>query len=35
MDEDFLIILGEWHDGLHYLTQDREAGGVLKAFRVT
>ena len=28
MDEDFLIISGEWHDGLHCPTQDGEPGGV-------
>ena len=28
MDEDFLIILGEWHDGLHYPTTDGTLGGM-------
>ena len=28
MDEDFLIISGEWHDGLHCLTKDGKLGGV-------
>ena len=28
MDEDFLIVLGEWHDGLHCLTKDGTPGGV-------
>ena len=28
MDEDFLIILGDWHDGLHYPTQEGEPGKV-------
>lgn len=28
MDEDFLIVLGEWHDGLHRLTKDGTLGGV-------
>ena len=35
MDEDFLIVLGEWHDGLHCPTQDGEPGGVLTARRIT
>ena len=26
MDKDFLIILGDWHDGLHYPTQNGELG---------
>ena len=26
--EDFLIISGEWHDGLHCPTQDGEPGGI-------
>ena len=30
MDEDFLIILVEWHNGLHCSTQDGELGGVLE-----
>ena len=30
MDEDFLIVSGEWHDGLHCFTQDKELGGVPK-----
>ena len=30
MDEDFLIVSGEWHDGLHCPTQDGEPGGVPK-----
>ena len=28
MDEDFLIISGEWHDKLHYPTQDGTLGGM-------
>ena len=28
MDEDFLIVSGEWHDSLHCPTQDGELGGV-------
>lgn len=28
MDEDFLILSGEWHDGLHCPTHDGELGGV-------
>ena len=28
MDKDFLIILGEWHHGLHCLTRDGELGGM-------
>ena len=28
MDEDFLIISSEWHDGLHCPTQDGEPSGV-------
>ena len=28
MDEDFLIILGEWHDGLHCPIQDGEPSGI-------
>lgn len=28
MDEDFLIVLGAWHDGLHCLTKDGTPGGV-------
>ena len=31
MDEDFLIVSSEWHDGLHCPSQDREPGGMLKA----
>ena len=34
MYKDFLIVSGEWHDGLHCPTQDREPGGVPKAFRL-
>ena len=30
MDKDFLIVLGEWHDGLHCLIRDRKPGGVLR-----
>ena len=28
MKDDFLIISGEWHDGFHYLTQERALCGV-------
>ena len=28
MDEDFLIVSGEWHDGLHCSTKDGTLGGV-------
>ena len=28
MDEDFLIVSGEWHDGLHCPTKDGIPGGV-------
>ena len=28
MDEDFLILSGEWHVGLHCPTHDGELGGV-------
>ena len=35
MDEDFLIVLNELHDGLHCPTQDGESGRVPKAFRLT
>ena len=28
LDQDFLIVSGEWHDGLHYPTLDRKLGGV-------
>ena len=28
LDQDFLIISSEWHDGLHCPTQDRKLGGV-------
>ena len=35
MDEDFLIVSGEWHDRLHCPTQDGEPGGVLTARRIT
>ena len=28
MKDDYLIALGAWHDGLHYLTQERELGGI-------
>ena len=34
MEEDWLIISGEWHDGLHCPTQDREPSGVPKIFRL-
>ena len=27
--DDFLIVSGEWHDGLHYLVWEGEPGGVL------
>ena len=26
MDEDFLIISGGWHDGMHYPTKEEELG---------
>ena len=29
MKDDFLIVLGEWHDGFHCPTQERALGGVL------
>ena len=35
MDEDFLIVSVEWHDGLHCLTKDGEPGGVFTAHRIT
>ena len=28
IDEDFLIVLGNWHDGMHYPTQEEELGRV-------
>ena len=28
MKDDYLITSGEWHDGLHCLTQEGELGGV-------
>ena len=28
LDQDFLIVSGKWHDGLHCPTQDRQLGGV-------
>ena len=34
MDQDFLIISGKWHDGLHCPTRDGKLGGVLR-FRFT
>ena len=30
MDKDFLIVSGEWHDGLHYPTRDGTPGGVFR-----
>ena len=30
MDKDYLIVSGEWHDGLHYPTQEGTLGGVLR-----
>ena len=30
MDEDFLIVSGGWHDGMHCLTQEGELGSVLE-----
>ena len=30
MDQDFLIISGEWHNGLHCLTQEGKPGRVLR-----
>ena len=35
MDEDFLIVSSDWHDGLHYPTQDGELVRVPTAFRLT
>ena len=32
MDEDILIVSGEWHDRLHCPNQEGELGGVPKAF---
>ena len=29
MDENFLIVFGEWHDGLHCLTTDGISGGIV------
>ena len=29
MDADYLIISGDWHDGLHYPTQDGEPSVVI------
>ena len=34
MAEDFLIVSGERHDGLHCPTQDGEPGGISKALRI-
>ena len=34
MDKDFLIVSGEWHDGLHCPTRDLTPGGV-RRFRLT
>ena len=31
MNKDFLIVLGEWHDGLHYPTRERTPSGVLRS----
>jgi len=28
LDQDFLIVSGEWHDGLHYPTLDGKPSGV-------
>ena len=28
LDQDFFIISGEWHDGLHCPTRDKKLGGV-------
>ena len=28
MKDDYLIASGQWHDGLHYPTQERETGGM-------
>ena len=28
MKDDYLIVSGEWHDDLHYPTQEGEPGGV-------
>ena len=30
MDKDYLIVSGEWHDGLHYPTQEGTLGGILR-----
>ena len=30
MDEDFIIVSSEWHDGLYYTTQNGEPSGVLE-----
>ena len=30
MDQDFMIISGEWHDGLHCPTQEEKPGGVFR-----
>ena len=30
IDEDFIIVSGEWHDGLYYTTQNGEPSGVLE-----
>ena len=30
IDQHFLIVSGEWHDGLHYPTQEGKQGGVLR-----
>ena len=35
MNKDFLIISGEWHDGLHCLTRDGIPGGVLRSRLIT
>ena len=35
MDKDFLIISGDWHDGLQCPTQDREPGRVPTDLRST
>jgi len=30
MDQDFMIVSGEWHDGLHCPTREGKPGGVLR-----
>ena len=35
MDKDYLIVLGEWHDGLHCPTREGTLGGVLRFRYIT